>query len=228
MSSEERQQILKMVEDGKISADEAMKLMKALGESSVEMEIIEAPSPKLGTGAPASSSGSFDAAQGRPEADSDSTKPAAPEFKEVAHKARRLWQIPLWIGVFITVLSAYWMYALVTTSNYGFWFYFAWLPLLLGIALIALFASSATSRWLYVNVEQAENEWPRNITLGFPLPLGLASWFLRNFGHNIDGLRQTNVDEIIELLSKGISSEEPLIVNVDEGEHGERVQVYIG
>ncbi len=34
MSSEERQQILKMVEDGKISADEAMKLMKALDESS--------------------------------------------------------------------------------------------------------------------------------------------------------------------------------------------------
>ena len=212
MSSEERQQILKMVEDGKISADEAMKLMKALDASSVEMEIIEA--------APASSS--------KPEADSDSTKPNAPEFEEVAHRARRLWQIPLWIGVFITVLSAYWMYALVSTSNYGFWFYFAWLPLLLGIALIALFASSATSRWLYVNVEQTEDEWPRNITLGFPLPLGLASWFLRNFGHNIDGLRQTNVDEIIELLSKGISSKEPLIVNVDEGEHGERVQVYIG
>lgn len=212
MSSEERQQILKMVEDGKISADEAMKLMKALDESSVEMEIIET--------APASSSG--------PEADSDSTKPNASEFEGVARKAQRLWQIPLWIGVFITVLSAYWMYTLVNTSNYGFWFYFAWLPLLFGIVLIALFASSKTSRWLYVNVEQAENEWPRNITLGFPLPLGLASWFLRNFGHNIDGLRQTNVDEIIELLSKGISSKEPLIVNVDEGANGERVQVYIG
>ena len=34
MSSEERQQILKMIEDGKISADEAMKLIKALDESS--------------------------------------------------------------------------------------------------------------------------------------------------------------------------------------------------
>ncbi len=211
MSSEERQQILKMVEDGKISADEAMKLMKVLDESSVEMEIIEAE--------PAPSSG--------PEADSDSKKPNAPEFEEVARKARRLWQIPLWLGVFITVLSAYWMYVLVNTSNYGFWFYFAWLPLLFGIALIALFASSATSRWLYVNVRQ-ESDWPHNITLGFPLPLGLASWFLRNFGHSIDGLGQTNVDEIIEVLSKGISSKEPLIVNVDEGANGEKVQVYIG
>jgi hypothetical protein len=220
MSSEERQEILKMVADGKISADEAVKLIKALDESSVEMEIVEASSSRVGTGAPASSSG--------PEAESDATKPAASEFEEVARKARRLWQIPLWIGVLITALSAYWIYALVATSNYGFWFYFAWLPLLLGIALIVLFASSATSRWLYINVEQAENEWPRNITLGFPLPLGLASWFLRNFGRNIDGLRQTNMDEIVELLSKGISSKEPLIVNVNEGEHGERVQIYIG
>ena len=212
MSSEERQQILKMVENGKISADEAMNLMKALDESSVKMEIIE--------GAPASSSGS--------EAESNSTKPSAPEFEEVARRARRLWQIPLWIGVTITVLSAYWMYTLVNASNYGFWFYFAWLPLILGILMIALFASSLTSRWLYVNVEQAEGEWPRNVTLGFPIPLGLASWFLRNFGNNIEGLRQANVDEIIEILSKGISAKEPLIVNVDEAEHGERVQVYIG
>jgi len=212
MSSEERQKILKMVEDGKISADEAMKLMKALGESSAEIEIIEAPA--------ASSSG--------PEAESDSKKPNAPEFEAVARRARRLWQIPLWIGVFITILSSYWMYALVNTSNYGFWFYFAWLPLLLGILMIALFASSRTSRWLYVNVEQAEGEWPRNITLGFPLPLGLASWFLRNFGNNIEGLRQSNVDEVIEILSNGISGKEPLIVNVDQGENREHVQIYIG
>jgi len=220
MSSEERQQILKMVEDGKINPDEAMQLMKALDESSVEMEIIEAPSSRLGTGAPASSSGS--------EAGSDSRKTPAPEFEEVARRAHRLWQIPMWIGVLITVLSAYWMYTLVNASNYGFWFYVAWLPLLLGILMIALFAGSQTSRWLYVNVEQAGDEWPHHITFGFPLPLGLASWFLRNFGHNIEGLRQANVDEIVELLSKGISSKEPLIVNVDEGEHGDRVQVYIG
>jgi hypothetical protein len=212
MSSKERQQILKMVEEGKISADEAMQLMKALDESSVELEIIEAE--------PGSSSG--------PEAESDSKKPNAPEFEEVARRARRLWQIPLWIGVLITISSAYWMYTLVNTSNYGFWFYFAWLPLLLGILMIALFASSRTSRWLYVNVQQVEGEWPRDITLGFPLPLGLASWFLRNFGNNMEGLRQANVDEIIEIMSKGISAKEPLIVNVDEAEHGERVQVYIG
>ena len=220
MSSEEQKQILKMVEDGRISAEEAMKLIKALEESDMEMEIIEA--------APASSSGPFDAAQGRPETDSDTEKPNAPEFEEVARKARRLWQIPLWFGVGITVLASYWLYSLVQTSNYGFWFFCAWLPLLFGVLLLALFAGSRTSRWLYVKVEQGKDEWPRNITLGFPLPLGLVSWFLRNFGHNIEGLRHTNVDEIIRLVSDGVSSKESLTVNVDEGKGGDRVQVYIG
>ncbi len=212
MSSEEQKQILKMVEDGKISVEEAMKLIKALEDSSVEMEIIET--------APASSSG--------PEADSDTEKPNAPEFEEVARKARRLWQIPLWFGVGITVLASYWLYSLVQTSNYGFWFFCAWLPLLFGVLLLALFAGSRTSRWLYIKVEQGKGEWPRNITLGFPLPLGLVSWFLRNFGHNIEGLGHTNVDEIIRLVSDDISSKEPLIVNVDKGKGGDRVQVYIG
>ena len=212
MSSEEQKQILKMVEDGKISAEEAMKLIKALEESDVEMEIIEA--------APASSSG--------PEADSTSSKADAPEFEEVARKARRLWQIPLWFGVVITVLASYWLYSLVQTSNYGFWFFCAWMPLLFGVLLLALFAGNRTSRWLYVKVEQGKDEWPRNIMLGFPLPLGLVSWFLRNFGHNIEGLGNTNLDEIIKLISDGISSKEPLIVNVDEGKGGDKVQVYIG
>jgi len=220
MSSEEQKQILKMVEDGKINAEEAMKLIKALEDSSVEMEIIEAT--------PASFSGSFDAAQDRPEAGPDTEKPDAPEFEEVARKARSLWQIPLWIGVGITILASYWLHSLVQTSNYGFWFFCAWVPLLFGVLLLALFAGSRTSRWLYVKVGQGKDEWPRNITFGLPLPLGLVNWFLRNSGHNIEGLRNTDVDEIIRLVSEGVSSKEPLIVNVDEGKGGEKVQVYIG
>jgi hypothetical protein len=213
MSSEERAQILKMVEDGKISAEEAMKLIKALEDSDVEMEIIEA--------APASSSA--------PDPDSASEKPHAPEFERVAKSARRLWQIPLWIGVIVTVLASYWLYTLAQSSNYGFWFFCAWMPLLFGVLLLALFAGGRTSRWLYLKVQQPEgSDGPRNITLGFPLPLGLAGWFLRNFGHHIEGLNHINIDEIITLISEGISSKEPLIVNVDEGDDGDKVQVYIG
>jgi hypothetical protein len=37
-----------------------------------------------------------------------------------------------------------------------------------------------------------------------------------------------DVDEILNMLSLTEHLDEPLIVNVDEGDEGERVQVYIG
>jgi len=203
MSSDEQKQILKMVESGKINAAEAMQLIKVLENSSTELEIIETPAA---------------ASDGRP----------APEFEQVARQAREWWQVPLWIGIAVSVLSAYWLYNLVQASNFGFWFYCASLPFLLGVLAISLAAGSRTSRWLYVRVDQAENGLPRNIVLGIPLPLGLAAWFLRNFGHSIEGLNHTKVDEILQLISSDVSSKEPLIVNIHDGEDGERVQVYIG
>ncbi len=209
MSSEEQKQILKMVEDGKISATEALKLIQALESPSLEGEVATGNSPGF-------------------ERESGTEKLDPNEFEEIASKARRLWQIPLWIGVFMVVLSAYWLYTSVSASNYGFWFYCALAPLLFGVLLLTLFTGGRTSRWLYVHVEQPQQEWPRNITLGFPLPLGIAGWFLRNFGYSIEGLNQAAVDEVLEFLSTGFSSKEPLIVSVNEGHGGERVQVFIG
>jgi hypothetical protein len=208
-SSLEQKQILKMVEDGKINAQEALKLIQVLKSPSIEGEIISAAASPFGLGAGPAGHYPHD-------------------FEEIAGNARRLWEILLWIGVSVVVLSAYWLYSLVVASNYGFWFYCALVPFLFSILLLTLFTSGRNSRWLYVNVEQPQNEWPRNITLGLPLPLGLAGWFLRNFGDSIEGLNQAAADEILEFLSNGFSSKEPVIVNVNEDYGGERVQVYIG
>ena len=65
-------------------------------------------------------------------------------------------------------------------------------------------------------------------TIAFPLPLALTSWFLRNFGHMIHGLRNTNVDDVIQILDATRKSGDPFIINVNDDEDGERVQVYIG
>jgi hypothetical protein len=206
MSSDERKKILDMVAEGKISAEEGAKLMRALDEATeAEVEVIEAVS---GFG--------FE-------------RTDAPEFDQVRSRAQRFALIPLWIGIFITVLTAWGMYSIQQAVGYNFWFYCLTLPMLLGILLIALGAGSQGSRWLYVNVDRTHShDGPRSITLAFPLPLGLVGWFLRNFGHNINGLRKTNVDEVLSAISMTKDMNEPLIVNVDEGDDGERVQVYIG
>lgn len=209
MSAEERRKVLQMVQDGKISAEQAASLMRALDAdadpSEAEVEVIE-------TGA-----------------SSGGERSDAPEFEEVKRRARRFAMIPLWIGVFITVFSAWGMYSSLQNSGPNFWFFFLMLPLLLGVLLIGLGASVQSSKWLYVNVDRRNaDDWPRNITLGFPLPLGLTAWILRNFGHNIRGMKNTNVDEIIQILDATGKSGAPLIINANDNEDGEHVQVYIG
>ena len=75
MSSQERRKILQMVADGKISAEEAATLMRALDDSAEEeIEVI-----KAGPGA------------GGREARSD-----APEYDQVRKRAMRFALIPLW------------------------------------------------------------------------------------------------------------------------------------
>ena len=117
---------------------------------------------------------------------------------------------------------------LCEASGMNFWFYFLLVPLLMGVLLTALATGSRQARWIFVDVRQRPGERPQHIFLGFPLPLKLTAWFLRTFGPLIPELHSTNVDEVIQVIESGFTGKEPLIVNVDEGEQGERVRVYIG
>ena len=209
MSVEERRKLLQMVQDGKISAEQAASLMRALDAdadpSEADVEVIE---QGAGFGGDPSD---------------------APEFEAIKARARRFAMIPLWIGVALTVLSAWAIYSVQQSSGMNFWFFFLMIPLLIGVLFIALGASGQSSRWLYVNVDRRNaHDGPRNITLGFPLPLGLTAWFLRTFGHNMRGMKNTNVDEIIQILDATGKSGAPLIINANDNEDGEHVQVYIG
>lgn len=213
MSSEERKKILEMVSDGKISAEEAASLMRALDETAAgdEVEILEPERVHF------------------EESGFGFERSDAPEFDEVRRRAMKFSGAFLWFGILFTVLSSWAMFGIQQNAGVNFWFVCMGTPLALGILFIVLGAGSRASRWLYVNVDRSQAEdWPRNITIAFPLPLGLVSWFLNTFGSYIDGLKQTSVDEIIQAIALTKNISEPLIVNVDEGDNGERVQVFIG
>jgi|SRR5215207_7298529 len=209
MSSEERKKILQMVAEGKISPTEAATLMRALDADSVEeeIEIIQTAAGKS----------------------SESTD--APEFEEIKSRARRFALIPLWIGVFITVFSAWIIYSIQQNGGNNFWFYCMVLPLMVGILLITLGAGGRSSRWLYVDVDRRNakaGDGPRRITLGFPLPLGFIAWFFRTFGSNLHGMSGGRVEGIIQILNATKDSNEPFIVNVNDRDDGEHVRVFIG
>ena len=209
MSSEERKKILQMVEEGKISAEEAAALMRALDTDNetveAEIEVIES------------------------RADSGYERAAAPEFDAIKARARRFSLIPLWTGVFVTVFSAWIIYSIQQNAGVNFWFYCMTLPLMLGVLLIALGAGGRSSRWIYVDVDRRDakpGDGPRHITLGFPIPFGFVAWFFETFGHNINGLSKGKVEGIVQMMHATRESGEPLMVNVDDDDA--HVQVYIG
>jgi len=222
MTDQEREQVLKMIENGTISPEDGLKLMQTLDQSPAEDEEIVS---KTGVGVVPPEAAEKDGVEEQTE---KSNFGKDPRIASVKNAVRRLWQIPLWIGVAITILSAWGMYTMVQASRLNFWFYCLSAPLLLGVLVIVAAIGSRKARWIFVDVHQKPDEKPAHIFLGFPLPLKLAAWFLRTFSHFIPDLKKTNVDEVIEMVETGFTGEEPLVVNVDEGEDGERVQVYIG
>jgi len=224
MTDQEREQVLKMIENGKISPEDGLKLMRTLDQSPAEDELTAGPT-ETGAGSGPEAAAEKNGASAKAEKSSFETDP---RIEHVKSTVRRLWQIPLWIGVLITILSAWGMYALVQAAHINFWFFCLIFPLLLGVLLIVAAIGSRRARWIFVDVHQKPGEKPARIFLGFPLPLKLAGWFLRTFGHFIPDLGKTNVDEVIEVIEAGFTGQEPLVVNVDEGDDGERVQVYIG
>jgi hypothetical protein len=56
----------------------------------------------------------------------------------------------------------------------------------------------------------------------------MTARLLRWFSPHIEGLDSTMVDDLIIALEGNISSDEPITIEVDEGESGERVEVFLG
>ena len=212
MTSDERSKILKMIQEEKISAEEGLRLMQVLDEQPSNDEF-----------------GQRHAASSSPDPDVIDPPPAEqdPGISKTMDKARSLWMIPFWIGVAITTIGSWIMFRnMLPLAGFNGSFYCLGLPILiLGVLILMLGWSSRTSRWLFVSIEQEPGEFPRRIRFGFPLPLGLASWFFRNFGNSIDGIKNVPIDQMIDALHE---SSDPLVVNVDEGDDGEKVQVFIG
>jgi hypothetical protein len=224
MTEQEREQILRMIENGTISPEDGLKLMHTLDQNPVDDEVTAGS--KNSESEPKSDATtrdeSHEAQREKPSFETD------PRIDRVKTTVRALWQIPLWIGVFITILSAWGMYTLVQTAKFNIWFYCLSAPLLLGILVIVAAIGTRKARWIFVDVHQKPGEKPARIFLGFPLPLRLAGWGFRTFGRYIPEMDSSKLNRIVQVIETGFTSEEPLVVNVDDGAEGERVQVYIG
>lgn len=229
MTSEaERAKILELIEAGTISAEEGLRLIKVLEEApndfTEEFDIEDAdyalPDPG---GEDVEAEVVWETASAEQAAD----RPQAPPLEEI-QRWKRWWFIPFWIGVAITVIAGALMFWAFSASGFGFWFACTWFPFLLGVAAMALAWGSRNTAWLHVRIQQKPGETPQRIAISFPLPLRLGAWGLRTFGHFIPNMDASSLDGIVLALGEAAKDGTPFYVDVDEGENGEKVQVFIG
>lgn len=212
-----RLDILDQIDAGRITAEEGLRRLAALNAG----ESWTAPEPSAPEPPPA--------AAAAPEPAPAAEPPAAEPPPDLAHW-RSWWRLPFAVGLALTVLSGGLLYWALRAADFRLtvWFFLALLPFGFSVAVLALAAASRSARWIHIRVNTGQTEWPRRITLSFPLPIRLTAWALRVFGPHLPQLKHTGVDELILALGESTSPHNPLYVEVDEGRSGEKVQVYIG
>jgi hypothetical protein len=250
----ERIKILELIDNGLISAEEGIRLLNALngqedGEAAsrnvdppaLQIDLPAAEEPQASLPEPEFTASSrveipgpeFEPPPARADQHQTADEPAAevitpaPKFDPAKVKWRSWWWIPMWVGVGITLIAALLMYWAYSASGVGFWFACTWFPFMLGVGVMALAWASRTMRWIHVRVHQKPGEKPQRIAISLPIPLHLTAWFLRTFGKNIPHMGNTGLDELIMALD-ATSPDTPFYVEVNEGNNGERVEVYIG
>jgi len=216
MDDDAKRKVFDMIEQGHISAEEGLRLIKAMeGKKEPTSESLEIQKPDTELGQTKTN-------------DSEVIEyPRIPEEElKRMNRLKRWWILPFGIGILITILGAIWMYMGYAANGFGFGFWLSWIPFLLGIFILAVSFQSSRSVWLHVRIKQRPGQTPQRIAISLPLPLNLTQWVITTFGNKIPGMQDQPIDEYSEML-KSVSPEEPFYVHVDEGD-GEEVEVFIG
>lgn len=203
--SETQRQILQMVEDGKLTAEQAVELMQAVASSdeptASETEDVAAVSGEI------------------------ITPTEAPDME----RFRRFWQIPFFISLALLLGSGLWLRALYRSSegSITFWFVCIWSFFVFAFILTSLAFLSRQSAWMHVRVKEKHG---RRIAISLPIPLKIANWsigFARGFVKE-----EGKLDMAAGFLAAAednfrTANADPLMINVDDDD-GDQVQIYIG
>lgn len=212
--SEARRQILQMLQEGKVTADQAMELLQALE-----------PSEQI----PALTGADVEDVEDIGEAlTGEVIQPAEPPDME---RYRRFWQIPFFIAIGAVIISGLGLRSLYRSADGAitFWFICVWSVFVMTSILTVLAFLSRRATWLHVRIKERKG---RRISISLPLPLGIASWGL----DIARGFVGDDVREKIDMASGFLAAardnlrspeSDPLMINVDDDD-GDQVQVFIG
>lgn len=240
-----RMHVLELIESGAINADEGIRLLGNLpAEDEAPVGTMEQTAKPAETTVEVAPNSSEQVAT-QPDRDSSQAEvdpqpgPAVqgevlPNFPtpEETGRWRAWWMIPFWVGVAITIASGGLLYWAVQTAGVGLGFYLALLPFMAGVALMVITWKARTARWLHLRIHQKPGRSPQTIAISFPLPLRLASWFLRVLHgwlpSQMGQFDRETLETLVQSLEQSVSANTPFYMEVQDDEDGERVEIYIG
>lgn len=179
-TNKERMRILESLENGELSPQEAASLLekgRALPPEKPLRILERLEQGEIGAEEAAKRLGAAEEPRAVPEVevlDSESV------VIEAAEDAGDAWKFLVGVGVVFVVLSSLWMAYTLDRTGMNFWFYCAWLPLALGVALTAFGWFTRNSTWLQVNVRARDED--RRIFFTLPLPVEAAVRWASRFG----------------------------------------------
>jgi len=135
--------ILDMVEQGQISAEEGLRLIKAMSDQNKSTEVEADDS--LVTVEP------IEALENETEVYQPTI---SPEEQRRLNQLKRWWILPFGVGLLITILGAVWMFNGYAANGFGWGFWLAWIPFLLGIFIVSISFQTSHSIWLHVRIKQ--------------------------------------------------------------------------
>ncbi len=213
--SEERLELLRKIEAGEVSPEEGLRLINALEEGTADQPQVFIERA-VKTEEPTERVKEVDVIE------TASEKSAPPDYR----RWRRFSWVIFGVMVLLTGLSAVWMILGWMSRPWGWGFWLAWLPFLIGVVGMWLFYNTP---WLHVRIRQRKGAKPERISFSFPLPVRAIIWFLRTFERWMPPrVKEQNLIEMLNDTMKNISGDEPIHIQVNDEEDGEEVEVFIG
>lgn len=212
----EQLEILKMLEASQIDAEEAALLLAALDETEAEHPA------DLPAGVPA---GAWDGVPNPTETAGDMLPSRSKPSESPENRWARFWIYPMMGGAVVLILGVLVVGLVYATDGAKGWLLCGWLPMLLGLTIVLLALWSRRTTWMHLRISEQDQ---RKIAFSFPLPLSLTAWTVRIAQPFVPQLRETGVDDLILALRDSASHGEPLFIDVQDEQDGERVEIYIG
>ncbi len=218
---EERQQVLRMVADGKITAEEGSRLLAALSGGVLPEATASAAAPEQSQEIPQPQP------EPQPEAHTPEQEvvPPPPPIDTKTPDTRHWWQVPFWIGAALLVAGAFTL-AGTLSSGAVCLVLLCGLPMLLaGILAVIVAWFARNGPWVHIRVKN-DRPGEHNVNISVPLDLGVVA--VRMAEPFVPQMRNTGVDDVILSMKDNVKKDQPLIIDVHDDEDGEHVQVVVG